>query len=89
VNTTSSNMSLPIITDFSISSTNGKDYFPAIDYVATGNYRMIDMFGHNSQSQLQLSVYWSDHFNNIYPLKMASQTSCDIKILFRKKSLGI
>jgi hypothetical protein len=89
VNSTSSNMSLPIITDFSISSTNGKDYFPAIDYVATGNYRMIDMFGHNSQSQLQLSVYWSDHFNNIYPLKMASQTSCDIKILFRKKSLGI
>jgi hypothetical protein len=86
---TSSNMSLPIITDFSISSTNGKDYYPSIDYVASGNYRMIDMFGHNSQSQLQLSVYWSDHYNNIYPLKLASQTSCNIKIMFRKKDLGI
>jgi hypothetical protein len=89
VSSTSSNMSLPIITDFSISSTNGKDFYPAIDYVASGNYRMIDMFGHNAQTQLQLSVYWSDHYNNIYSFKLASQTSCNIKIMFRKKTLGI
>jgi hypothetical protein len=85
---TSQNKTLAILTDFSISNiTNGKDYLPSVNYVATGNYRLIPMFGHNSLQRLEISVYWSDHFGNIYPLKISYGCNFDMKLMFRKKDL--
>ena len=80
---------MPIITDFKVALVSGKEYLPSVDYVASGLYRLVDLSGHQSQNTMQLSVYWSDIYNNLHPLNLCSGGSASIKMMFRKKSLGI
>ncbi len=85
---TSQNNSERILTDFSISNiVNGKDYLPSVNYVATGNYRLVPMEGRQSLHEIKISVKWSDHFGNIYPLKVSYGCNFDMKIMFRKKNI--
>jgi hypothetical protein len=86
----SQNNTTQILTDFSISLETGKEYYPAIDYVASSNnYRLISMFGHTEQQQIQISISYTDVYNNSYPLKLASGGKANLKLLFRKKKLGV
>jgi hypothetical protein len=84
----STNNVMPIITDFRVALVTGKEYLPSIDYVAT-LYRLIDLSGHQAQNTMQISVYWSDVYNNLHPLNLCSGGSASIKMMFRKKSLGL
>jgi|688.fasta_scaffold45837_4 hypothetical protein len=85
---TSQNNSERILTDFSISNIiNGKDYLPSVNYVATGNYRLIPMEGRQSLHEIKITVKWMDHFGNCYPLKVSYGCNFDMKIMFRKKNI--
>jgi hypothetical protein len=52
-------------------------------------YRLIDLSGHQAQNTMQISVFWSDVYNNLHPLNLCSGGNASIKMMFRKKSLGL
>jgi len=81
------NISLQM-TDFVVGLTRGTEYEPNILYSPT-IYRMIDMMGNQALQSFSISILWQDAFGNQYPLKLFSGASCQIKLLFRRKSLGI
>jgi hypothetical protein len=83
-NGNNSNIS-PIITDFEVNVSDKNTYKQSIQYVPTGEYRLIDLYGQSPVSTLQLTIYWKDHFGNLHPFKLNSGCGCDIKIMFRRK----
>ena len=80
--------SMKVISDFTVALDNANSYRPSVDYTPV-IYRMIDMIGHSPINYLDIQLYWKDKFNNFKPMTIGSGQSCDIKILFRKKILGI
>jgi len=81
------NISLQM-TDFVVGLLRGTEYEPNILYSPT-IYRMIDMVGNQPLQSFSINISWQDAFGNQYPLKLFSGTSCQIKLMFRRKSLGI
>ena len=82
------NNSMKVISDFTVAIDNNNSYRPSIDYSPT-IYRMVDMIGHSPINYMDIQLYWRDIYNNFYPMTLGSNQSCSIKLLFRKKSLGI
>jgi len=82
-----SNISL-VMTDFVVNLVKGYEYEPNILY-SPSVYRLLDLFGNSPLSQLDVSVYWQNAFGEKIPLRLFSGTSCQIKILFRRKKLGV
>jgi len=83
-------MVVPLITDMQDQSqsqgTGGIAYKPVLSYLPTAEYRLMDLYGNNPLSALQISVLWADKFGNYYPLYLASGCNASLKIMFRKKS---
>lgn len=75
-----------MITDFTVGLTTGSEYKPTISYNPTAQYRYIDLTSNTPLSNIDISVYWKDNYGTLHPLTLQSQCSCNIKILFRKKS---
>jgi len=78
-----------MITDFEVQDGNGYGYCSQIEYVPSGEYRLVDMQGGGNTSALQdieISVFWKDAYSNLHPLYLLPGTRCDLKIMFRKKS---
>jgi hypothetical protein len=86
-NGNNSNIS-PIITDFEVNPSNGNTYKEQIQYIPTGEYRLIDLYGQSPVSTLELTVMWKDHFGGLHHFKLNSGCSCDIKIMFRRKDFN-
>lgn len=84
----SNNLSVNIISDFEVAMESGMDFKPSINY-APYLYRLIDMFGHQEINTISVEVYWKDTNNNMHPLLLPSNSNANIKLLFRKKYLGI
>ena len=85
---TSGNNSMKVISDFTVVLDNASGYRPSVDYSPV-IYRMVDLIGHSPITYLDIQLYWKDIYNNFYPMTIGSNQSCNIKILFRKKTLGI
>ena len=66
-------------------STNELCYKPNLIYVPSAEYRIIDMFGDNSVSTVDINVFWKDKRGNLIPFYLESGASTSIKILFRLK----
>jgi hypothetical protein len=79
-------LTVPVISDFQVG--NG-EYKPYVNYTAGGQYRLVDLYGHNPITQISIEVYYKDIFGNLKPLLIPSNSSSNIKIMFRKKSLGV
>lgn len=79
---------IPMITDFEVNPTNASTYKESVQYIPSGPYRLIDLFGSSPVSTLEIVVYWKDQFGNLHPFKLNSGCSCDIKIMFRRKDYG-
>ena len=79
-------LQVPTISDFQVSS---GDYKPYVAYTAGGQYRLIDLYGHNPITQISIEVYYKDIYGNLKPLLIPSNSSSNIKIMFRKKHLGV
>lgn len=86
---TSNNNISPILTDFTVPIGPNNLYTPEINYVATGVYRLNDLFGDKPISNIDLAVWWKDRYNNYHPLLIPSGGKASIKILFRKKNFNI
>ena len=80
---------LPVITDFCVPLNIGYEYKNQIVYSPTSEYRLIDMYGNTSFSTIQISVWWSDGNGALHPFRLGSNCSASIKLMFRKKSVGI
>lgn len=86
LNTGNNSNILNVLTDFEEQTLTGDiGYKPAINYTPTAEYRLIDLLGNNPLSALEISVFWSDKFGNLYPLTLGAGATCNIKLMFRKK----
>ena len=56
-------------------------------YVPTTQYRLVDMKSSERLTTIDLKVYWSDLYNNIYPLTLSIFQQGSVKLGFFKKSL--
>jgi len=81
------NISL-MLTDFVVGLDKGFEYKPNITYTPTV-YRLIDMFGNQSLSSMDVSVMWTDMLGNSYRVKLLPQRSCQIKLMFRAKRYSV
>jgi hypothetical protein len=84
----SSNISSPILTDFTVALDTGKEYLGSVNYTAPAQYRLIDLFGHGNVKQINLSVIWKDIYSNSYQFELASGCSANLKLLFRNKAFN-
>jgi hypothetical protein len=79
------------MTDFIADTTSqGSAYKPTILYSPTSSFRLIDMMNTgNSLSHIDIQVYFLDKFNNLNPFYLLSGCGASIKVMFRKKILGV
>lgn len=58
-----------------------------ITYTTSGNYRLVDVLGTGDLQTLNMSLYYTDQNNNIYPFHLAEGEVATIKLLFVKRTL--
>jgi hypothetical protein len=86
--TSSSNATGSILTDFVISIGPNSLYSPSVLYVPSGEYRLIDMYSNQPLTKFDFQVWWKDRYNNLRPLYIPSGGSASIKVMFRKKNFN-
>jgi hypothetical protein len=84
----SSNSTLAVITDFEPDKTSAIDRAP-LQYYPNGPYRLIDMKGSSAQRSLSIQVFWQDSDANLSPVYMNPGDYASIKLMFRRKRLGL
>jgi hypothetical protein len=78
-----------IITDIALDSlVLGTEYSQTLSYVASGQYRLIDLFGNNGINNVNISVFWKNARAEYIPFKIQSQASASLKLMFRRKNYG-
>ena len=84
--TTSTNLQKPFITDFTVSPSD--EYLPSVDYIASDNHRWVDLIGHQPiGGNIEIRVLWRDKYGNSYPLRLSSDASADLKLVFIRKDV--
>lgn len=76
------------LTDFEMPLVTGSEYKPLIQYNPTAEYRLVDLFGNNPISAIEIRIYWKDEYSNLIPLTLAPGASASVKIMFRKKDFN-
>jgi hypothetical protein len=82
----------PIATDFEVDLADlGADLWRGfIQYNPTAEYRMADMAGQQPIRSIDIQVFWKSRLDGqLYPVNMFNLSSVSIKMLFRKKYLGV
>ncbi|AFH75272.1 minor virion protein [Sputnik virophage 3] len=77
-----------ILADFVPLVTNGPEARISIDFVATGPWRLIDMFGSVPIYMVDLYVYWTDQTGGQYLINIPPGRILTCKLVFIKKSLS-
>jgi hypothetical protein len=77
------------ITDIQISLVNGLEYKPTINYVPKGEYRFVELLGHQSIQFVDFSVSWLTKYGQVIPFRLGSQCSASLKVLFRRKRFNL
>lgn len=75
-----------VLTDFEADMVSIDSYMNILQYVNTGEYRLIDLMGNQAINQVDISVFWKDEESALHPLYLPSGRNFNIKIMFRKKS---
>lgn len=76
---------LPLITDFEVDGSTVRNLKGSVHYVPTAEYRRLSMRGRHPISQVDISIYWSDVYGNVYPLIIPNNSTATIKILFEQE----
>jgi hypothetical protein len=76
-----------VITDMAV-PTDNYGWKNSIEYAPTAEYRLIDMYGNQPLNSIQINCYWKDQLGQLHPFKIASNCSCNLKIMFRKKTFN-
>jgi hypothetical protein len=79
--------SFPIITDFALETSAAGSCRSIAVYNPTGPYRLVSLSGNAPISSVDIQIFWSDLFGNIYPLLLPQDQLATIKLAFFKKSL--
>jgi hypothetical protein len=77
-----------IITDFTVPVSATDGYNPTIDYVPSGEYRMIDLRGTNPLYGIDVRVFWRTTNNALIPFSLNANCHAYIKLMFRKKGVA-
>jgi hypothetical protein len=73
------------LTDFEVAVGETELYLPQVTYVPQGEYRLVDLFGTNPVSSINIVVYWKDRFGGLVPVTLASGGSANFKLMFRRR----
>ena len=84
----SANFSVNVISDFEVSLNSGKEWLPSVNYIPS-IYRLIPMTSNNPLHEVNITAYWRDIYSNLHEFKIGSNSNCNIKLMFRRKFLGI
>jgi hypothetical protein len=88
VNSTNGNSNFrPILTDFSPSLAQSGDFRSTLQFYQAGPYRLINLLSDTPLRKFDVSVFWQDNFNNLYPVMIPPGRSVNIKFLFIKKNV--
>lgn len=87
--TLNGNPSLSMVTDFDCQS--GYDIVTGglVSYIASGQYRLIDLMNEGPISSMDLQFFFRTKHGSLIPMKLHPTAHANILILFRHKSLGI
>jgi len=77
-----------VLTDFEVGLITGSEYKPNVQYTPQAEYRLVDLFGNNPLSALEIRVFWKDSWGNLIPFTLNSGCTASIKIMFRRKDFG-
>ena len=78
--------SFPILSTFYPHSTQAGDYRGKIIY-SNDSLRdgdLIDLVGNGAINEIQIGVYFTDNFNNVYPLVLIPGKTVNIRLAFVK-----
>jgi len=82
----------PVLLDLSLQDTGGaetwrKDFL----WQPQAEYRLISMNNANSPIQtVDIQVWWRNRYdNNLYPLRLTNSSSMSVKLMFRRKQMGV
>lgn len=77
----------PIITDFAVVYSTLEEYGSEIEYIPSGQYRLVDMNSNVPITRINLAFYWLSKNGYLYPLYISPNQSASIKLAFLKKDL--
>ena len=77
-----------IITDITVPLTSGNEPRPQILYTPA-IYRMIDLHGTQSLSNLDLQLFYKDKYGVLTPMKLGAQQYFSAKLLFRRRRFDL
>lgn len=80
-----SNNFRPILTDFEPLLSEAGDARSVIQYFPQGPYRLVNMQSCTPLNKFDVSIYWQDQENNLYPIFISPGQSLSIKFLFTRK----
>jgi hypothetical protein len=78
---------MPIITSFLIDSSDAGDYRTSVIFSTTDidNSDLITMPTNTEIRIIDIEVYWSDKFGNVYPLVLSEGKQIDVRLAFIEK----
>jgi hypothetical protein len=82
-----SNPTLQIISDFIPEIQTGSDVNSNIVFFNQGEYRLANMVSDTPLRSIKIQIYYTDRYNQLYPLYIQPYGVASCKILFRKKSI--
>jgi len=81
-----------IVADISISEISGaEDWRKDIIWQPTAEFLMVSLTNTSSPiSIIDLAVWWRNRYdNNLYPLRLVNGSSVSVKLMFRRKQMGV
>ena len=76
-----------VLTDFVFPLTTGTEITnQELYYIPSGEYRLVDLLGGNSITQLTFAVLWKDKFGVLHPMTIDAGSSASLLCLLRKKN---
>lgn len=78
-----------IVTSFTATINANNSFKQQLIYLPTAEFRFISMTGTTPLSNLQISIVWTDIYNNVRPFYLNSSCSVNFEILFRRTDYNI
>lgn len=77
-----------IINDYTVDVNVGSTYNQTLTYVASGEFKFLDMKTHNPLYHIDISMYWVDSRGNFYPVQLFRPSFATLTIMFRRKDFN-
>lgn len=78
----------PILTDFTPNLEQIGSVRTRLIYYPSGPYRLIDLGSNDPLRRIDLQIFWTDQYQNIYPLYVNCNQTDTVKLMFIKKTLA-